>query len=134
MALYVLKVVPGDWEIDTPLPFTDAHYQRIRDQVKDGTRIVIYQDSPENAVVAEAEVGVPFIHVDEWKHTSAVRTREKGYLHLLPVRILYRRAGPGEMSQARVRDVLKDRHFPTTDHDWIELSREQYEELIRDWE
>jgi hypothetical protein len=134
MPAFALKVVPGSWEIEQPLPFTEAEYQLHRDKMEPGTRVVIYQGAPVNGVVAEGQVNQSFIHVDEWKDSLAVNLRQKNYPHLLPVQILYQRAGPAAvMPLARVREILGDTEFPRPGQEWIVLENQQYHLLIQGW-
>lgn len=133
MAIYAQKVVPGDWDINNPLPFTEEQYQRHASQIESGTSVVIYQAAPVNGIVAEGQVSGVFVHVVEWQGTSAIRVREAGAPHLLPVQILYKRGGPGIMPLARVREILEDPLFPRPDQDWRLLTNGQYGELRQDF-
>jgi len=136
MPAYTLKVVPGEWTLDMPLPFSAAQYEQVRSQVEPGTRVVIYQRSPVNGIISEGQVSGVFIRVQDWPPTTlgSIQSLHPQPDYLLPIEVLYRRIGPeAVMTRSAVADVLDDPHFPHPGQDWLLLDDDVYHELIRGW-
>jgi hypothetical protein len=136
MPAYALKVMPGDWTLDMPLPFSAAQYEQVRNQVEAGTRVVLYAASPVDGIVGEGQVSGVFIRVQDWPATTlgALQALNPQPDYLLPIEVLYRRAGPeAVMPRAQVMEILDDPHFPRPGQDWLVLDDDVYHELIRGW-
>ncbi len=135
MARYALKVVPGDWEVEMPLPFTEAEYHRDHETVEPGMHVAIYQDEPVNGMVSAGQVNLAFIHLDEWavRNLGDLPKLHPEARYLLPLQIGFRRAGPGIMPRERVREILNDPEFPRPGESWLPITYEQYQELIAGW-
>jgi hypothetical protein len=136
MPAYALKVVPADWTLEMPLPFSAAAHEQVRGAVEAGTRVVIYRLSPENGVIAEGEVNGVFIHVQEWPSATlgSLKNLSPQPDYVLPIEVLYRRSTPeAVMPRNEVAAILEDPQFPRPGQDWLVLDDRMYQELIRGW-
>jgi hypothetical protein len=132
-AKYAIKVVPADWELETPLPFTQAEYDQARPDIESGTRILIYQLGPVDALVSEGAVSQEFIKLSDWPQQTKTNLELHGAKveYLLPVRILYQRGTPARIPREQVRAALNDPNFPAAT--WMRISEEAYAQLRGGW-
>src|SRR5215216_609462 len=91
MDVYALKVVPADWDLEMPLPFTQEEYNQYHDQIVPDMRILIYKASPVDAIVSEGAVTGVFINVGDWPATTQhqLNRPDMQTAYLLPVRVIY---------------------------------------------
>ncbi len=136
MNLYGIKVVPAEWELDMPIPFTQAEHELARDTIENGTRVLVFKGSPVNALVAEGEVHGFFIRPAEWtaSATDGLPPSIANADYLLTLGVLMSRSTDASMfSLEEVRRALDDSTFPRRDGEWRPLDDEHYRRLIRDW-
>lgn len=136
MSAYALKVVSGDWDIEMPLPFSKAEYERALETIESGMRVVIYQTGNINGIVSEAQVSQPFIHIKEWPEQNLGRLDKLNpeTEYLLPVQILYRRHGSEAiMPREVVAERLGEPSFPQPEHEWMIIDDDVYHALVKEF-
>jgi hypothetical protein len=136
MSQYAIRVIASDWELEQPLPFSEEGYQRWRDEIEAGTRVVLYQSAPVNAIVAEGQVSGIFVKLDEWPEST--RERIPGSVagtqaaYALPLQILYRRGPTAYIPLEHIREHL-DENFPESALEWLPIEKMAYHEFTRDF-
>lgn len=132
MSHYAIAVVPPDWTPEKPLAFSEADYNRWRDTVQAGTRVLIFKTAPINALIAEAEVHDQiFLHLTEWPmaNVGEFLKTSSGEIatYVLPIRILYDRDDTIQIPLATVRQAVDDPQFPQ--QAWLPIEQPAYSAL-----
>jgi hypothetical protein len=136
MAQFGLKVVPGDWELERPLGFSEAEYQQFSGDIVPGMRILIYKSAPVNAIISEGEVKGTFIHTAEWPQTTlhGIDPTDPHSQYLLPITVIYRRAGPvAPIPLHEVRERLHTMEFPPRDSTFMLVDKDYYVSMTGGW-
>ncbi len=136
MLLYALKVVPPEWDEQLPIPFTQAEHDQWRDQIQNGTRVLIFKGAPVNQLVAEGEVHGFFVQPHRWSERATHGLPDALALadYLLPLGVLYTRQTPeSRHSLNSVRSALNDPLFPHSPGEWRPLDFKEYQRLIQDF-
>lgn len=136
MILYAIKVVPPEWEETMPIPFTKAEHDQWRDQIQNGTRVLIFKSAPVNQLVAEGEVHGFFVQPHRWTPTAVDDLPEslRNADYLLPLGVLYtRKTEQSLISLNGVRIALDDPAFPRHAGEWRPLNFDQYQRLIHEF-
>jgi hypothetical protein len=136
MILYALKVVPHEWTEHMPLPFTQAEHEQWRDQIQNGTRVLIFKGAPVNQLIGEGEVHGFFVQPHRWASaaTDGLPAALAQADYLLPLGMLYIRQSPeSKISLSGVRSALDDPAFPRAPLEWRVLTLEQYQRLLQEF-
>ena len=136
MILYALKVVPPEWTEHMPLPFTQAEHEQWRDQIQNGTRVLIFKGAPVNQLIGEGEVHGFFVQPHRWtpSATDGLPAALAQADYLLPLGMLYTRQSPeSKISLSGVRSALDDPAFPRAPLEWRVLTLEQYQRLLQEF-
>lgn len=132
MPNYVVAVVPPHWDEEMPLTFSEAQYQRIREQVESGTRVLLYSPAPDDAIIGQAQVHGTFLKTSEWpeENLGSIDASDPTQAYILPLEVVFTLKGPAaEVSGERIRAVLEDDGFPHGDERWRVITPEQYNAL-----
>lgn len=130
MPQYALAVVPADWDNEKPLLFSEVQYQDIRDKLEPGTRVLLYRNDPEDAVIGLAQVhSGAFQKTSEWpqQNLGNINASDPAQAYALPLEVVFRlHTKDAQVSGERVREVLDDSGFPHGGERWRVLTPEQY--------
>jgi len=131
---YAIKVVPPEWDSNMPIPFTKETHDRWREELQNGTRVLIFKSAPVNLLVGEGEVHGFFIQPKEWASAAidGLPPNIRGADYLLPLGMVYLRGS--EYSRLYLEDVraaLEDPNFPASPDELRPLEPAIYQRLIR---
>lgn len=133
---YALAVVPAGWEEASPLTFSAAQHQDIRDKIESGTRVLLYRQSPADDVIGQAQVVGTFLETSEWpkENLGNIDPSDPGQAYLLPLDVVFLLKEPqATVPGDRVREVLNDSGFPHGGERWRTLTADQYQALRDGW-
>jgi hypothetical protein len=131
MTQYGLKLIWGGWKDDTVIGFSDRAAKRWGDELKPGTRMLLYETSVNKgskSVVGEIEVTGTFAEGDKLKAPTEEHDR------LLPVKVLRRRREGKQIPLARIRELISDDKWPRQGEAWKPLTKEIYDRLCTELE
>lgn len=134
MENYALAVVPAGWQTENPILFSEAEHDAIRPSFESGMRVLIYEDAPVNAIIAQAQAS-GFVRTTDWPQANLgdINPNDPEQSYALGLQVQFALHTPNaQVSQARVREVLNDPAFPRPGRQWIFLDREQYDALRSD--
>jgi hypothetical protein len=134
---YGIKLVWAGWENDTVIGFSDRGYGRWKDDLKPGTRMLLYETATKipgttfkstKSIIGEVEVTGTFAE------GAKLRARTEQHDQLLPVKVIRPRSDERRIPLERVREIIQDDKWPRMGETWKPLSQAQYETLIREME
>jgi hypothetical protein len=131
MSYYAIAVVAPEWTPENPLAFTEAGYNRWKESIEPGTRVLIFKAAPVNALVAEGEVhDTHFLHLTEWPMANVGEFLKSGdgeiATYVLPIRILYTRENI-EIPLETIHQYVDAPQFPH--QEWLPIDLNAYNAL-----
>ena len=134
MSNFALVVVPAGWDDKTPLTFSNAQYEAIRDSAHPGTEIILFRGEPENIIIGQGQVRAPFLKTSEWpaQNLGDIDPSNPDMAYALPIEVLFRLKAP-VAPLAQVRDALRDPSFPQPGEHWRALKQDEYDALRDGW-
>lgn len=136
MANFALAVVPADWDSATPLTFSQAQMEAIRDKVESGTQLILYRSAPADEVIGQANAHGLFIKTNEWpqENLGKIDPSDPEQAWILPIDVILLLSGPSApVPLSRVREILHDAGFPHPGELWRVLTPGEYDTLRDGW-
>ncbi len=135
MSAYGIKVVWAGWNGDPVIGFSDRGYGRWKDDLKPGTRMLIYESTGTRpgwvgkgtkSIVGEVEV------IGTFADGMAFRAPTEQHDQLLPVKVISGRSDGKPIPLDRIRQLIYDPKWPMQGETWKPISRSQYEALLKE--
>lgn len=132
---YGIKLVSAGWNGENFVGFSDRASARWREKILPGTRMLLYETTGKpkgskakgtKAIIAEVEV------IGSFEDGEALRQPDEEHDRLIPVKVIRQRAQtPIPLEQ--VRAILNDEAYPRLGESWRELSKAEYEAILKEW-
>jgi hypothetical protein len=136
MTQYGIKLVWPGWNNDTVMGFSDDGYNRWRESIQPGTRMLLYETedrSPGTTFRGTKSISGEIEVTGTFKDGEKYPAPTKQHHHLVPVKLLRPRRGGRQVSLYRVRELIGDNGWHRRET-WTPLSKEVYERLIAELE
>ena len=137
MTAYGIKLVWAGWKDDKVIGFSDRGHKRWGDNIKPGTRMLLYETATKRpgvstkgtmSVVGEIEVTGTF------EDGERLRAPTEQHDKLVPAKVLRPRRENKSIPLARVRELIDDPQWPRQGEAWKPLSKAVYEQLCAELE
>jgi hypothetical protein len=131
---YGIKLVSAGWNGEGFIGFSDRAASRWREKILPGTRMLLYETTGKpkgskakgtKSIIAEVEVTGSF------EDGEALRQPNEEHDRLIPVKVISQRA-QAPIPLERVRAILKDEAYPRLGESWRELSKAEYEAILKE--
>lgn len=127
MTRYGIKIVWSMWNDYPGVGFSDSAYYRWKDSLSPGTRMLLYEISPTQAITGEAKVSGSFADGEK------IPPQTKEHPHMLPLEILRSKSTVTPIPLKTIREILRDDRFPLQGESWHPLSEYQYNLILEKW-
>jgi hypothetical protein len=136
MADYGIKLVWAGWNNDDVIGFSERGYQRWRDTITPGTRMLLYETMRKpkgskakgtKSIVGEVEVEGSF------DDGETRRKPDEQHARLLPVKVVRARDETTPIPLDRVRELLGDEQYPRMGESWRPLNEAEVEAFPKEW-
>lgn len=137
MTQYGIKLLWAGWKDDNVIGFSHRGYKRWSDEIKLGTRMLLYETSIKRpgttskgtrSIIGEVEVSGSFEDGEKYRAPS------EQHDHLVPVKVLRPRREGKRIPLDRIRELINDASWPRQGETWKPLNREVYELLCAELE
>lgn len=126
---YAIAIVPATWEADFSLGFSASSYERWHEQIEPGTRILLYKESPVNAIIGEAivqdNVFVPLEDLPAHNQHRLKTSDGNNADYALPLRVTYLYPHYHYVSREQLDEMMNAQNL----NGWIPIDDEIYRAL-----
>ncbi|MEO8397538.1 MAG: hypothetical protein ABI700_31360 [Chloroflexota bacterium] len=134
MANYGIKLVWGGYRtyLDKVVGFSSSAYERWKDEINLGTRMLLYETSRNKgaqAIVSEVEVVEGFENTAKLNLLSPTEEHD----HLVRIKVIRNIGSVPIITRKRVQEVLGRPSFPQQNDSWTPISETTYRHLLSGW-
>jgi hypothetical protein len=130
VSMYGVKLYWADRSHETVVGFSTAGYERWKDSIVPGTRMLIYETSRARgaqAIVSEVKV------VEGFEKSAGLPTPTVEHEHPVRVEVIHRKGSVPLIPRDMVQIILEREHYPLLTDTWVPISEEQYQEFMKFW-
>lgn len=137
MTSYGIKLVSAGWKDDPVIGFSNKGYQRWKDSMQPGTRMLLYETGTPppgvkftgtKSIIGEVEVTGSF------EDGEKLRSPTEHHDRVIPVKVLRPRREGKSIPLDRVRELIGDPKWPRMGETWKPLEKDVYDQLCAELE